>query len=335
MTTTSLPTVPLGLTDMTITRVGFGAWAVGGPWAAGWGPQDDAESVAAIRHAVELGVNWIDTAPAYGAGHSEETIATALADLPEDDRPLVFTKCGLVFVDGDPNRPPQRVLTAGSIRAEVEESLRRLRTERLDLLQVHWPAQDGPPLEEYWGTLATLREEGKVRAIGLSNHDRGQLDAAESVAHVDTLQPHFSAIARTAAAEMLPWCREHATGVIVYSPMESGLLTGKYDEVSVAALPADDWRRRSPHFTTKLEASRTVASALARVAERHGVSAAAAAVAWTLAWPGVTGAIVGARNAAQVDGWVAAAGLELTAADLDDVAAAIADGGAGRGPGRP
>jgi aryl-alcohol dehydrogenase-like predicted oxidoreductase len=335
MTTTSLHTVPLGRTDMTITRVGFGAWAVGGPWAVGWGPQDDRESIAAIRHAVEHGVNWIDTAPAYGAGHSEEIIGRALADLPESDRPYVFTKCGLVFLEGNPNRPPQRVLTAESIRAEVEASLRRLRTERLDLLQVHWPAPDGPPLEEYWRTLAALREEGKVRAIGLSNHGRRRVEAAEAVAHVDTLQPHFSAIARQAASELLPWCSEHHTGVIVYSPMESGLLTGKYDAAGVAALPDDDWRRRHPAFTTELEANRKVAAALSGVAQRHEVSTAAAAVAWTLAWSGVTGAIVGARSAAQVDGWVPAAGLVLTDTDLDEVATAIADGGAGDGPGRP
>jgi aryl-alcohol dehydrogenase-like predicted oxidoreductase len=325
----------LGTTDMDITRVGFGAWVAGGPWAFGWGPQDDQQSVAAIHRAVRHGVNWIDTAPAYGRGHSEEVVAAALRDIGPAERPYVFTKCGLVFTSDAPGARPERIGRPESIRRECDESLRRLGVERLDLLQVHWPAEDGTPIEDYWGTLQELKREGKVRAVGLSNHDAKQLAAAEEVGHVDTLQPHFSAIAREFAGAEREWCLAHDTGVIVYSPMESGLLTGKYSAERVAALAEDDWRRRSPEFTDHLGPNLAVARALGEVAHRYGVSVPAAAVAWTLAWPGITGAIVGARDPEQVDDWVAAADLRLTTEDLSSVAVAIDASGAGRGPAQP
>ena len=335
--TETLPTTPLGTTDMRITRVGFGAWAIGGGgWTFAWGNQDDADSIAAIRHAVERGINWIDTAAVYGLGHSEEIVARALRDIPADDRPYVFTKAGLVWDEHDRATPPRRVGDPLSIRREVEGSLRRLDVERIDLYQMHWPAEDGTPLEDYWGMLLQLKAEGKVRAVGLSNHDVGQLEAAERLGHVDTLQPPLSAIHREVAAAELPWCAAHRTGVIVYSPMQSGLLTGAFSAARAAQLGADDWRSRSADFTGQgLRRNLALADALRPIAERHGATVAAVAVAWTLAWPGVSGAIVGARSPAQVDGWIDAASLDLTEADLNDVAAAILRSGAGSGPVRP
>lgn len=335
--TAPLPTRRLGRTDMNITRVGFGAWAIGGPdWVAGWGKQDDRESIASIRRAVELGVNWIDTAAIYGLGHSEDVVRRALATMPVDGRPYVFTKCGLVWNPADRREPPMRVGAPESIRREVDDSLRRLGVERIDLYQMHWPANDGTPIEEYWQTLLDLKDEGKVRAVGLSNHDAELLARAERVGHVDTLQPPFSAINRESAETLLPWCAGHDTGVIVYSPMQSGLLTGRFSKARARALSADDWRSRSDDFTGEsLDRNLALADALGTVAERRGTTTAAVAVAWTLAWPGVTGAIVGGRNAEQVDGWIDAATLELSQTDLDEIAAAIEATGAGRGPARP
>ncbi len=335
--TDTLPTAPLGTTGMRITRVGFGAWAIGGGgWTFAWGSQDDADSIGAIRHAVERGINWIDTAAVYGLGHSEEIVARALRDIPADDRPYVFTKAGLVWDDHNRAAPPRRIGDPLSIRREVEASLRRLDVERIDLYQMHWPAEDGTLLEDYWGTLLQLKEEGKVRAVGLSNHDVAQLEAAERLGHVDTLQPPFSAIRREVAAAELPWCAAHRTGVIVYSPMQSGLLTGAFTLARAAQLGADDWRSRSPDFTgLGLRRNVALADALRPIAQRHGATVAAVAVAWTLAWPGVTGAIVGARSPDQVDGWIGAASLKLTDTDLDDVATAIKRTGAGTGPVRP
>lgn len=334
---TTLPTMPLGSTGIDITRVGFGAWAIGGAgYAFGWGSQDDEESVAAIRHAVGAGVNWIDTAAAYGLGHSEEVVARALADLPAADRPYVFTKCGMVWDEADPSAPLSQVGQAASIRRELEGSLRRLAVERIDLYQMHWPAQDGTPVEDYWSTLLDLKREGKVGAVGLSNHSVAQLETAEAVGHVDSLQPPFSAIHRETAADLLPWCQRHGTGVIVYSPMQSGLLTGAFDQERAAALPEDDWRSRHPDFTGDgLARNLALADALRPVAARHGVGLPAVAVAWSLAFPGVSGAIVGGRRPGQVDGWLPAALLTLTAADLDEVTAALEQTCAGGGPKHP
>jgi aryl-alcohol dehydrogenase-like predicted oxidoreductase len=330
----ALPTRRLGRTDMDITRVGFGAWAIGGPdWAVGWGTQDDRDSVAAIRHAVDRGINWIDTAAVYGLGHSEEVVGRALSEIPADRRPYVFTKCGLVWDADDRQAPPRKVGAAASIRHEIEASLQRLGVERIDLYQMHWPADDGTPLEEYWQTLIDLRREGKVRAVGLSNHTAEQLEAAERIGHVDTLQPPFSAIRRTAAAAALPWCHRHETGVIVYSPMQSGLLTGHFTVERAKALPKDDWRSRNPEYSgATLIRNLQLADALSPIARRHNTTVAAVAVAWTLAWPGVTGAIVGARSPAQVEGWHDASGLDLTKGDLTEIAGAITVTGAGTGP---
>lgn len=333
----TLPKRRLGRTDMSITPVGLGAWAIGGgDWAVGWGDQDDKESIAAIRHAIERGINWIDTAAIYGLGHSEEIVRAALEDMPVAERPLVFTKCGLRWDDNNRMASPQNVANPASIRAECEASLRRLGVERIDLYQMHWPARDGTPIEEYWRTLLDLKQEGKVRAVGLSNHNAAQLQAAEKLGHVDTLQPPFSAIRRDFAATELPWCVAHETGVIVYSPMQSGLLTGAFTAERVKALPANDWRSRNAEFTgDKLKANLELAETMRKIGEQHGTGSASVAIAWTLAWPGVSGAIVGARSPAQVDGWIDATRLTLTDADLDEIAATIKRSGAGTGPARP
>src|SRR6201995_835778 len=248
--TTTLPSTRLGRTGMHLTRVGFGAWAIGGgDWAFAWGNQDDDASVAAIRHAVESGINWIDTAAVYGLGHSEEVVAAALDGLPEADRPHVFTKGGLVLGPAGRAAAPRGVGAPASIRAEVEASLRRLRVERIDLYQMHWPAEDGTPLEEYWQVFTDLKREGKIRAAGLSNHGIFQLEAAEEIGTVDAIQPQFNLIHRDAADDVLLWAREHEAGAIVYSPMASGLLTGTFTAARAARLEPGDWRGGNPGFT--------------------------------------------------------------------------------------
>ncbi|MEN7538597.1 aldo/keto reductase [Aurantiacibacter flavus] len=330
-----LPVRPLGHTGMDITRVGFGAWAIGGPdWAVGWGPQDDEASIAAICHAVSRGINWIDTAAIYGLGHSEEIVGRALTQIPAGERPFVFTKCGQVW-DPEDRNSKFRVGKAASIKAECEASLRRLGVERIDLYQMHWPAEDGTEVEEYWQAMLDLQAEGKVRAVGLSNHQVPLLERAEALGHVDTLQPGLSAIHRGAAERELGWCADHGTGVIVYSPMQSGLLTGKFSAERVASLPDSDWRSRHPDFTTHLQRNLQVVEAMRPVAERHDTSVASVAICWALAWKAVTGAIVGARGPEQVDGWLDAAWLELTETDLREIGEAITSSGAGEGPAFP
>jgi aryl-alcohol dehydrogenase-like predicted oxidoreductase len=332
----ALATKRLGTTDMEITRVGFGAWAIGGGgWAFGWGPQDDDESIAAIRHAIDQGINWIDTAAVYGLGHSEEVVARALQGIPEADRPYVFTKCGLLTDSANPMAPAKRVGTAARIKEEAELSLKRLGVERIDLYQMHWPAEV-EPVEEYWQALLDLKAEGKIAAPALSNHDVAQLERAEALGHVDSDQPPFSPINRRVAADVLPWCEAHGTGVIVYSPMQSGLLTGRWTKERTEQLADDDWRRRNPEFTGEgLDRNLALAAALAPIAERHETNVASIAIAWTLAFPGVTGAIVGARNPAQIDDWLDAGSLTLDDADLESIATAIDKTGAGAGPARP
>jgi aryl-alcohol dehydrogenase-like predicted oxidoreductase len=334
--TATLPTRPLGGTGMDITRVGFGAWAVGGGgWSFAWGDQDDEASIAAIRHAVEQGINWIDTAAVYGLGHSEEVVARAVEGVPEADRPYVFTKCGLRWDPAAPLADARRVASPDSIRYEVEQSLKRLDVERIDLYQIHWPPDDGTPIEDYWATMLELKAEGKIRAAGLSNHDRAQLQVAHRVGPIDSSQPPFSAIKRRAADE-IAWCAEHNTGVIVYSPMQAGLLTGSFSAERAARLGDDDWRSRDPEFSgDRLRRNLALADGLRPVAEQRGTSVAAVAVAWTLAWRGVTGAIVGARSPEQVDGWLPAARMELSDAELDAIAGAIETSGAGEGPAHP
>jgi aryl-alcohol dehydrogenase-like predicted oxidoreductase len=328
---------PLGKSGLRITQVGFGAWAIGGGgWAYGWGSQDDADSIAAIRHAVARGINWIDTAAIYGLGHSEEVVGRALRELPAAERPYVFTKGGMI---PDPSRPfeePQRNLSAKSIRKEVEASLRRLGVERIDLYQFHWPDAIGTPVEESWGEMSRLIREGKVHAGGVSNFTVGMLEQAERVRHVDSLQPPFSLIRRQAAADVIPWSAAHQTGVIVYSPMQSGILTDAFSRERVQRMAADDWRRRNAEFQEPL-LSRNLAlrDALGPIAQRHGVSIAAVAAAWTLSWPGVSGAIVGARSPEQVDGWIAAGNLTLEGEDLAEIAGALERTQAGSGPTQP
>jgi len=333
----TLPTRRLGSSDLHLSTVGFGAWAVGGGgWAFGWGPQKDADSIAAIRHALEQGINWIDTAAAYGLGHSEEVVRRALEDVPAASRPHIFTKCGLVWDERQPEAPPRQVLEPESIRAECEASLRRLGAERIDLYQFHWPDQTGTAVEDSWETMMRLVDEGKVRAIGVSNFDIQLLERCEAVRHVDSLQPPLSLIRRQAAEVEIPWCAAHGTGVIGYSPLQSGLLTERFSVNRIESLSEDDWRRRSPDFKPpKLSRNLALRDALRPIAQRHGTTVSAVAIAWTLAWPGVTGAIVGARSPDQVDGWIGAATLELTLADLDQIAKAVGQTAAGSGPALP
>jgi aryl-alcohol dehydrogenase-like predicted oxidoreductase len=323
----------LGKTDLEITTVGIGAWAIGGGgWAYGWGPQDDAGSIAAIRHAVSRGVNWIDTAAIYGLGHSEEVVGRALREIPAGERPFVFTKGGMIPNRERPYDEPSRNLRPESIRREVEASLRRLGIERIDLYQFHWPDQLGTPIEDSWSEIEKLVHEGKVRAAGVSNFDVALLERAEWVRHVDSLQPPLSLVRRDAAADVIPWAAVHGTGVIVYSPMQSGLLTDTFSVKRLAAMANDDWRRRSVEFMEpRVSRNLALRDALWPIANRHSVTVSAVAVAWTLAVPGVTGAIVGARSPEQIDGWIAAGSLDLDKSDLTQIAEAIRQTGAGSG----
>jgi len=318
---TDLATTALGSTGFHITRVGLGSWAIGGGgWVSAWGAQDDEQSVATIRHAVESGINWIDTAAVYGLGHSEEVVKKALSAFPEVDRPLVFTKGGMVWDEENRRAPSRRVGDEATLRAQVEASLRRLGVDALDVYFMHWPATD-QPIEEVWSTLLALKQEGKIRAAGLSNHDLDALERAEALGHVDVIQPSFSAVASAAADTVLPWAAHTGTGAVVYSPMGSGLLTGAFSRERVAALPEDDWRGRSAAFTTDLDANLAIADAMGVVAERRGTSRSAVAVAWTLGFPGVSAAIVGARGPEQLDDWLPAADARLGAEDYADIPA--------------
>jgi len=306
----------LGNSDLNITPIGFGAWALGGPWQFGWGPQEDQDSIAAIHHALELGVNWIDTAPAYGLGHSEEVVARALAEW-SGPRPYVFTKCGIVW---DAQRKVDYSLREASVRRECEDSLRRLKVEAIDLYQIHWPADDLAETEEGWRTLAALQEEGKVRWIGTSNFSKEELEHVQAIAPITSLQPPYSLLNRAIEAEQLPWCETNRVGVIAYSPMGSGLLTGAMTKERVANLPPDDWRRSNAEFQEpKLSKNLALAERLRAVAERYGRTPGQAAVAWTLRLPVVTGAIVGARNAGQVEGVMGAGDWRLTPAEIAEV----------------
>ncbi|MGB6198717.1 MAG: aldo/keto reductase [Candidatus Acidiferrales bacterium] len=337
MASATLNKRPLGSSGIEISTVGFGAWAAGGAsWIFSWGAQDDAESVAAIRRAVDQGVNWIDTAAVYGIGHSEEVVGRALREIPAAQRPMIFTKCGVLTNAADPYGPVTRTIRPDSIRHEIELSLKRLGIERIDLYQFHWPDATGVPVEDSWGEMVRLIAEGKVRAAGVSNFDVALLERCERIRHVDSLQPPFSMIRRQAAADVIPWCAAHGTGVIVYSPMQSGLLTDSFSADRMAKLGDDDWRRKAPEFLEpKLGRNLRLRDALRPIAERHGVSVSAVSAAWTLTWRGVTGAIVGARSAQQVDGWIAAGQLELSPQDLDEIARAIEQTEAGEGPARP
>jgi aryl-alcohol dehydrogenase-like predicted oxidoreductase len=308
-------TVAFGRTGLEITRVGFGAWAIGGGnWEFGWGAQDDEESIAAIHGALALGVEWIDTAAQYGLGHSEEIVRRALEGV--EPRPLVFTKGGQ---PEGPKRSSYQTLKRDSLRRECEGSLERLGVDALDLYQIHWPIPD-EEVEEGWAALAEVKDEGLVRHIGVSNFSVEQLERAAAIAPVETLQPPYSLLDREIEDEILPYCLEHGIGVIVYSPMSSGLLTGRMTRERIAALPADDWRRKSARFQEpQLSEALELVERLQRVADRHGVSPGAVAVAWTLRHPAVDGAIVGFRRPDQLDPIVVAAELELSDEDVAEI----------------
>jgi aryl-alcohol dehydrogenase-like predicted oxidoreductase len=320
----------LGRDGPEISVVGVGAWAIGGPWQFGWGPQDDDESIAALHKAFDSGVNWVDTAAVYGLGHSEEVVGQVVRE--HGGEVLVFTKCGRPWYGREHNEPTYD-LRPETIRFELEQSLKRLGSDHVDLYQFHWPdTETGTAVEDSWATMAELVDEGKVRRAGVSNFDLGLLERCERVRHVDALQPPYSLIDRRAADDVIPWCAEHGTGVICYSPLQSGLLSGGFDADRVRELPADDWRRGSEDFRSPaLEANLDLARRLEPVAERHRVPVAAVAVAWVLATPGVSGAIVGARRPSQVDGWLPAGNLQLSDADLAELGRAIDGSGAGRG----
>jgi len=313
----------LGNSDLAITRVGFGAWALGGSgWEFAWGAQDDRDSIAAIHRALELGVNWIDTAAVYGLGHSEEVVARSLKEW-RGPRPYVFTKCVLVWND---KGKIWREFSAASIRRECEDSLRRLQVDTIDLYQMHWPPDEGRTgIEEAWQTLVALKKEGKVRWIGVSNFSVAQIQTAEKIAPVTSLQPPYSLIRRQIEAEILPYCEKRGIGVINYAPMASGLLTGGMTRERAAALPADDFRSRNPEFhEPRLSKNIELVERLRQVGARHGRTPGEVAIAWTLRHPAITAAIVGARNAKQVDGVMRAAELKLTDGEILEIEGAAA-----------
>ncbi len=303
----------LGDSDLDLTRIGFGAWAIGGgDWQFAWGPQDDQESVEAIHRALELGINWIDTAAVYGLGHSEEVVAKALKSTSA--KPYVFTKCSMIW---DEMREIKRSLK--QIRREVEESLKRLQIEAIDLYQIHWPNPDDE-VEEGWATMADLKREGKVRWIGVSNFNVAQMERALTIAPITSLQPPYSMINRTIEAEILPFCEKNGIGIINYSPMQSGLLTGAMTKERAAAFPKDDFRRNAKAFQEpQLSRNLKLADFLGEIGAKHEVSAGVVAIAWTLAKSGITAAIVGGRSAKQVDGVIPAAGFRLTDGEVTEI----------------
>jgi len=313
----------LGQSNLKITSIGIGAWAIGGGnWEFAWGPQDDEESIAAIRAGLERGINWIDTAAVYGLGHSETIVGRAVKGLRQ--RPYIFTKCSLVW---DDSGNVSHNLQAASIRREAEASLKRLGVDAIDLYQIHWPAWKGGPesdspgsIEEAVGALALLQREGKIRNIGLSNFNAKQMQRALNVASITSLQPQYSLLARDVESSILPFAREHQIGVIVYSPMASGLLTGAMTRERIAALPEDDWRKRSSNFQEPLlSRNLRLVEALRAIAKRRDATPGEVAIAWTLRNPAVTGAIVGVRSERQVSGIAGAADLELSADDMLEI----------------
>jgi aryl-alcohol dehydrogenase-like predicted oxidoreductase len=311
-----MKTKVLGNSDLAITPIGFGSWAIGGDWLFGWGPQDDAQSVAAIHRALELGVNWIDTAAVYGLGHSEEVVARALGEW-KGARPYVFTKCGRLWNE---QGKIDSSLRGTSIRRECEASLSRLKSDVIDLYQIHWTKDDLNETMEGWSTLAALQHEGKVRWIGLSNASVEELQKLQSIARITSLQPPYSLIRREVEAGQLPWCQREGVGVIAYSPMASGLLTGAMTRERIASLPRGDWRTRNEQFQEpKLSENLKVAERLRAVGARQGRSPGEVAIAWTLRHPAVTGAIVGARNPKQVDGIIGAMDFRLTPTEIAEV----------------
>ena len=310
-----METKRLGNSDLLITPVGFGSWAVGGGgWQFAWGEQDDSQSIAAIHRALDLGMNWIDTAAVYGLGHSEEIVSKAVAGL--SNQPYIFTKCSLVW---DSNGAITHSLKRDSIRKEVEGSLKRLRVETIDLYQIHWPDPEAE-IEEGWTTLAELKREGKVRYIGVSNFDVAQMKRAQAIAPIDSLQPPYSLIHPDVEDEILPFCEANNIGVIVYSPMMSGLLSGRMTRERIANFSDDDWRSRSADFQEpRLSRNLQLAELLRNIGSRHGRSAGEVAIAWTLRLPAVTGAIVGGRGPEQVEGIIGAGTFRLSEAEIAEI----------------
>ena len=318
-----METRKLGNSGMQITPVGYGAWAIGGGgWQFGWGSQDDDDSVAAIHRSLELGVNWIDTAAVYGLGHSEEVVARALKEW-KGKRPYVFTKCAMRW---DKDGRVTKVHNTQSIREECEASLRRLQLDVIDLYQIHWPPEDnGPSLEESWRTMAALQKEGKVRWIGVSNYNVSQIQRCEKIALVTSLQPPYSLIRRQIENEILPHCEHRGIGVIVYSPMASGLLTGAMTRERVANFAPDDWRKNSSDFREpRLSQNLALVDRLKKVAARYGVVPGVVAIAWTLRLTAVTGAIVGARNAKQAEEVMRAGEIKLSPEDITEIEGTVA-----------
>ena len=310
-----MQTKRLGNSDLDITPIGIGAWAMGGAgWAFAWGPQDDDESIAAIHAALDVGLNWIDTAAVYGLGHSEEVVGRALQG--RSRKPFVFTKCERIWNE---NREIKKSLKADSIRRELEASLRRLQLDTIDLYQIHWPEPD-EDLEEGWGTLAQLQKEGKVRWIGVSNFNEGQLRRAQAIAPITSLQPPYSIISPEIEESVLPYTQANHIGVIVYSPMKSGLLSGAMTRERVAAMPEDDFRRRTPHFQEpRLTHNLALAELLRTIGKRHGRTAGEVAIAWTLRHPAVTAAIVGMRAPKQVEGVIGATEFRLSPEEIAEI----------------
>jgi aryl-alcohol dehydrogenase-like predicted oxidoreductase len=310
-----MQTKRLGTSDLELTPIGIGAWAMGGGgWAFAWGPQDDDESIAAIHAALDAGVNWIDTAAVYGLGHSEEVVARALQG--RSRKPLVFTKCARVWNE---KREIGKSLKADSIRRELEASLRRLQLDTIDLYQIHWPEPD-EDLEEGWGAMAQLQKEGKVRWIGVSNFNTGQLRRAQAIAPITSLQPPYSIISPEIEDSVLPYAQANHIGVIVYSPMKSGLLSGAMTRERIAAMPADDFRRRVPPFQEpRLTRNLALAELLRGIGNRHGRTAGEVAIAWTLRHPAVTAAIVGMRSPKQVEGVIGAAEFRLSPEEIAEI----------------
>jgi aryl-alcohol dehydrogenase-like predicted oxidoreductase len=315
-----MQTRKLGNSDMHITPVGFGAWAAGGPWKYGWSKQDDNDSIAAIHKALDLGINWIDTAPIYGLGHSEEVVARALEGISQ--RPYVFTKCSQIWNE---QHELSESLKADSLRQEAEASLRRLKVDVIDLYQIHWPRMVND-IEEGWTTLAELQKAGKVRWIAVSNFNVEQMQRCLNIAPITSLQPPYSPVQRAVDEEILPFAEKHNIGVIVYSPMQAGLLSGTMTKDRVQNLPADDWRLNNAQFQEpRLSRNLKLAEKLKEIGARHGCSAGVVSIAWTLRLSAVTGAIVGARNSGQVGGFIEAAEFRLSQAEIEEIAAFTAE----------
>jgi aryl-alcohol dehydrogenase-like predicted oxidoreductase len=318
---TKLETKQLGNSDLNITTIGFGAWAIGGgDWQFAWGHQEDDESVQSIERALELGINWIDTAAVYGLGHSEEVVAKALKNA--STKPYIFTKCSMRW---DDKREIYRSLKAGSVQEEVENSLKRLKIEAIDLYQIHWP-QPEDEIEEGWETMARLQQQGKIRWLGVSNFNVEQMKRVQKIAPITSLQPPYSLLNRKVEPEILPFCLENNIGVINYSPMSSGMLTGKMTAERIQKMPEDDWRRKSPNFNEpKLSTNLKLVELLRQIGDAHGVEPGVVAIAWTLRNPAVTAAIVGARSASQVEGTIKAADFRLTSEEAAKIDAFVTE----------